>query len=133
VDGISRLSPFGFWTSFVVQSLRKHKVSKQGTVDKIKELSGTRSYFHASHSQILTAFSSDMFHVNLNGLFSVKFITHVDVIRTEVSIESGSCMFLFANLSTGTRIDEYLYCSKLCLESTCAWMEIIKSSFSCNP
>jgi hypothetical protein len=74
-----------------------------------------------------------MFHVKLNGLFPVKFITHVDVIRTEMSIESGSSMFLFANLSTGTRIDKYLYCSKLFFESTCAWMEIIKSSLSCNP
>jgi hypothetical protein len=59
-----------------------------------------------------------MFHVNLNGLFPVKFITHVDVIRNEVSIESGSCMFLCANLSTGTMIDKYLYCSKLV---NCFW------------
>jgi hypothetical protein len=64
-----------------------------------------------------------MSHVHMNGLFPVRFITHVNVIRTEVFIENGSCMFLSANLSTGVGIDKYLYSRKLFLESTCAWME----------
>ena len=61
MDGISRLTPFRFWTPFVIHCLKKHKISKQGTVEKIKELSDTRSYFYESHFQIVTAFSQTCF------------------------------------------------------------------------
>lgn len=50
------LTPFRFWTSFVVQCVRKHKIPKQGTAGKIKLLSGAGSYFYASCSQILNIF-----------------------------------------------------------------------------
>jgi hypothetical protein len=97
-----------------------------------RELSGAKSYFYAFYSQILGAFFADMFHVKLTGLFPLKFITGVDLIRTEGFIESGSRTCVFANLNMGIRINKYLYSSKLFLESRCAWMEIIRLSLCCN-